>query len=39
MLPGQGWSIFVGVVNLIAGIVVMASPFRSIWILALVVGI
>lgn len=39
MLPGRGWSIFVGVISLIAGIVVMASPFESIWILALVVGI
>lgn len=38
-LPGRGWSIFVGVISLIAGIVVMASPFESIITLALVVGI
>jgi len=29
-LPGRGWSIFVGVISLLAGIVVMASPFDSI---------
>jgi len=38
-LPGRGWSIFVGVISLIAGIVVMASPFQSITTLAMVVGI
>lgn len=38
-LPGRGWSIFVGVISLLAGIVVIASPFDSIAILALVVGI
>jgi uncharacterized membrane protein HdeD (DUF308 family) len=38
-LPGRGWSIFVGVISLIAGIVVMASPFQSIITLAIVVGI
>ncbi len=38
-LPGRVWSIFVGVISLIAGIVVMASPFESILTLALVVGI
>ncbi|QUR67405.1 HdeD family acid-resistance protein [Mycobacterium spongiae] len=38
-LPGRGWSIFIGVISLIAGVVVMASPFESIWILALVVGV
>jgi uncharacterized membrane protein HdeD (DUF308 family) len=38
-LPGRAWSIFVGVISLIAGIVVMASPFESIVTLALVVGI
>ena len=38
-LPGRGWSIFVGVISLIAGIVVMAAPFQSIITLALVVGI
>jgi uncharacterized membrane protein HdeD (DUF308 family) len=38
-LPGRGWSIFVGAISLIAGIVVMAAPFQSIITLALVVGI
>jgi uncharacterized membrane protein HdeD (DUF308 family) len=38
-LPGRGWSIFVGVISLIAGIAVMASPFQSIITLAIVVGI
>ena len=38
-LPGRGWSIFVGVISLIAGIVVLASPFESIVTLALVVGV
>ena len=37
-LPGRGWSIFVGVISLLAGIVVIASPFDSIAILAIVVG-
>ncbi len=38
-LPGRGWSIFVGVISLLAGIVVLASPFPSIAILAIVVGV
>src|SRR5271168_4652907 len=38
-LPGRGWMIFVGVISLLAGIVVIASPFDSIVTLALVVGI
>ena len=38
-LPGRGWSIFVGVISLLAGIVVIASPFDSIVTLALVVGV
>ena len=38
-LPGRGWQIFVGVISLIAGVVVMASPFESLLTLALVVGI
>ncbi len=39
-LPGRGgWNIFVGVISLIAGIVVLASPFDSIATLALVTGI
>lgn len=39
LLPARGWSIFIGVISLIAGIVVMASPFESIITLAIVVGI
>ncbi|OBG27236.1 hypothetical protein A5764_00695 [Mycobacterium sp. 852002-51057_SCH5723018] len=38
-LPGRGWSIFVGVISLLAGIVVLASPFDSIVTLAIVVGV
>jgi uncharacterized membrane protein HdeD (DUF308 family) len=38
-LPGRAWSIFVGVISLLAGIVVMASPFDSIVTLAIVVGV
>jgi uncharacterized membrane protein HdeD (DUF308 family) len=38
-LPGRGWSIFIGVISLLAGIVVIASPFDSIITLAIVVGI
>lgn len=38
-LPGRTWSIFVGVISLLAGIVVLASPFESIAILAMVVGV
>jgi uncharacterized membrane protein HdeD (DUF308 family) len=38
-LPGRGWHIFVGVISLVAGVVVIASPFESIGILTLVVGI
>lgn len=38
-LPGRGWSIFIGLISLIAGIVVMAAPFESIITLAIVVGI
>jgi uncharacterized membrane protein HdeD (DUF308 family) len=38
-LPGRGWQIFLGVISLIAGIVVIASPFESIITLAIVVGV
>jgi uncharacterized membrane protein HdeD (DUF308 family) len=37
-LPGRGWSIFVGVISLLAGIVILASPFESIVTLAIVAG-
>jgi len=38
-LPGRGWSVFVGVISLLAGIVVLASPLESIGTLAIVVGV
>jgi uncharacterized membrane protein HdeD (DUF308 family) len=38
VLPGRGWSIFIGVISLLAGIVVLAYPFSSIVTLAIVVG-
>jgi uncharacterized membrane protein HdeD (DUF308 family) len=38
-LPGRAWSIFVGVISLLAGIVVLASPLESIVTLAIVVGV
>ncbi len=37
-LPGRGWQIFLGVISLLAGVVIMASPFASIVTLAIVVG-
>lgn len=37
-LPGRGWQIFMGVISLLAGLVTLASPFASLWVLALVVG-
>lgn len=37
-LPGRGWSIFFGVMSLIAGLVVLGWPFSSIVVLAIVVG-
>ena len=38
-LPGRGWQIVVGVISLIAGVVMIGSPFESLAILILVVGI
>ena len=38
-LPGRWWQVFVGVISLIAGVVVIASPLTSIVTLAIVVGI
>jgi uncharacterized membrane protein HdeD (DUF308 family) len=38
-LPGRGWEIFIGVISLVAGVVMLASPFNSIAILTDVVGI
>ncbi len=39
LLPGRGWAIFIGIISLLAGIVVLASPLESIVTLALVVGV
>lgn len=38
-LPGRGWEIFIGVISLIAGVIILASPFESLATLTLVVGI
>jgi len=38
-LPGRGWAIFVGVISLIAGLVMVGSPFASLATLALVAGV
>lgn len=37
-LPARGWQIFMGAVSLLAGLVTLASPFASLWVLAVVVG-
>lgn len=39
VLPGRLWHIFIGVISLLAGIVMIASPFASLAVLALVVAI
>ncbi len=38
-LPGRGWAIFFGIVSVLAGFVVLAYPFDSIFTLAFVAGI
>jgi len=38
-MPGRAWEIFIGAVSLLAGIVMLASPFESLATLTLVVGI
>lgn len=38
-LPGRGWQIFLGVISLLAGVVMIGSPFESLAILTLIVGI
>ena len=38
-MPGRGWEIFIGVISLVAGVVMLASPFESIATLTVVVGI
>ena len=37
-LPGRGWHIFLGVISIIAGLVVLASPIDSIVVLAIITG-
>ena len=37
-LPGRGWHIFMGVLSVIAGLIVLAWPFDSILVLAIVTG-
>ncbi len=38
-LPGRGWSIFVGVISLLAGMIMLGSPLSTIVLLAEVVGV
>ena len=38
-LPGRWWAILVGGISLVAGVVVLASPFPSLVTLTLVIGI
>jgi uncharacterized membrane protein HdeD (DUF308 family) len=38
-LPGRGWEIFFGIISVLAGIVVLASPITSLVFLAWMVGI
>ncbi|HTX95489.1 MAG TPA: HdeD family acid-resistance protein [Mycobacterium sp.] len=37
-LPERGWHVFLGVITLIAGVIVLAWPFDSIYVLAIVTG-
>jgi uncharacterized membrane protein HdeD (DUF308 family) len=39
LMPARGWQMFAGVVGFIAGVVVLASPLTSIWVLTLFAGI
>ena len=38
-MPGRAWEIFFGIISTLAGVVVMASPFESLAVMTLVVGI
>ena len=38
-LPGRGWSVVLGVISVIAGLVVLVWPFDSIVVLVLVAGV
>jgi uncharacterized membrane protein HdeD (DUF308 family) len=37
-LPGRGWEIFLGVMSLLAGMIMLGSPFGTILLLAIVAG-
>ena len=37
-MPGRGWAIFFGIITVLAGMVMLASPFGTIALLTLVVG-
>ncbi|MBR7826313.1 HdeD family acid-resistance protein [Actinospica sp. MGRD01-02] len=39
LMPARGWHIFSGIVGVVAGIVVLAEPESSIWVLTLFAGI
>jgi uncharacterized membrane protein HdeD (DUF308 family) len=38
-MPGRAWEIVIGLISLVAGVVVLASPFSSLATLTLVVGL
>lgn len=38
-LPGRGWEIFYGIISLLAGVILLATPFESLAVLTLVVGV
>jgi uncharacterized membrane protein HdeD (DUF308 family) len=38
-MPGRAWEIVIGLISLVAGVVVLASPFSSLATLTLVVGV
>jgi uncharacterized membrane protein HdeD (DUF308 family) len=38
-LPGRGWSVVLGVISVIAGLVVLVWPFDSIVVLVVVAGV
>ena len=38
-IPGRGWLVFGGIIALLAGVIVLARPFSSIVMLALVAGV
>jgi hypothetical protein len=38
-LPSRGWNIFLGIIGLLAGFAVLATPGYPLWKLALAVGL